>query len=377
MAEHVASHAPKAARNSQRGLVIWHGMRMGDFAKLIRVGAELHWTQLHRILPTLFMTVHNSVWAPIEKMRFRKQIEQTEVQPPVFVLGHWRSGTTYLHNLMTLDDRFTYPNLYECIFAHHFLTTEKTMAGLTNFIVPKKRPMDNMQTGWKLPQEDEMALLLTTTYSPYRNLAFQGHRERYEDYFDFKNADPKEREEWKQALMTFAKKLTIRNNKPIVFKSPGHTYRIEILRELFPDAKFVYIHRHPYDVIRSTIYLRGVMFQTNALGRLNLERNEELIYEAYEQCIRTYEQDKQQIPEGHLTEIKYEDLEQNPIEHMRKVYEDLSLPAFDHVQPEIEKYVAGQKEYKKNEFATDPVLAEVINTRMKFALEKYGYDPVT
>lgn len=367
---------PKPVRNSQRGLVIWHGMRIREFVKLIRVGAELHWTQLHRIIPTLFMTVHNSIWAPVEKLRFGRKIAETKVQPPVFVLGHWRSGTTLLHNLMTLDDRFTYPNLYECIFAHHFLTTEAVMSRLTSFLVPKRRPMDNMQTGWNLPQEDEMALLLTTTYSPYRNLAFQGHRERYEDYFDFKHADPKERAEWKEALLNFAKKLTIRQNKPIIFKSPGHTYRIQILRELFPDAKFIYIHRHPYEVLRSTIHLRGIMFQTNALGRLNLQSHEELIYQAYEQCIHTYETDKAEIPAGNLAEVRFDDLEQDPVSHLERIYGELNLPDFEHVRPLIQKYMDGQKEYRKNQFATDAELAEVVNTRMKFVLDQYGYDEV-
>lgn len=367
----------KPVRHSQRGLVIWHGMRMRDFRKLRKVGAELHWSQLHRILPTLGMLPYNTVMEKVEGWRYEKKLAETEVKPPLFVLGHWRSGTTLLHNLLTLDDRFTYPNLYQCIFPHHFLSTEKAMAGLTSWLVPKRRPMDNMEAGWKLPQEDELALLLTTTYSPYRNLAFQGHRERYEDYFDFKSADPKEREQWKAAMMRFMKKITLRTGKPIITKSPGHTYRVEILREMFPDAKFVYIHRHPYDVIRSTIHLRAVMFQTNALGKINLENHDELVYQAYEQCIRTYEEDKKNIPEGHLYELKYEEFEKDLPGHMQKVYENLQLPPFDHVRPKIEQYVAGQKEYKKNVFPTDEALAEVVNTRMKFVLDKYGYDPVS
>ncbi len=370
------STQPKPARHSQRGLVIWHGMRIREFRKLLNIGAELHWSQTHKIIPTLFMTAHNSFWNKVEMARFAKKIEQTEIQPPIFVLGHWRSGTTLLHNLMTLDERYTYPNMYQCIFPHHFLTTEKVMSKLTGWLIPKIRPMDNMKTGWDLPQEDEFALLNMTTYSPYRNLAFQGHRERYAGYFDLKNIPEQERQAWKEALILFMKKLTIRNPKPIILKSPSHTYRVEILHEMFPDAKFVYIHRHPYDVLRSTLHMRSTMFETNALCKVNLDRHEELIFQAFEECVQTYEADKKLIPEGNLYEVKFEDLEKDILGNMQSIYSNLSLPDFSEVQPKIEAYVAGIKEYKKNVFPTDPALADVVNNRMKFALEKYGYDPV-
>ena len=373
MAATIPPTQPKPARHSQRGLVIWHGMRIREFRKLLNIGAEL---QTHKIIPTLFMTAHNSIWNVVEMARFAKKIEQTEIQPPIFVLGHWRSGTTLLHNLMTLDERYTYPNMYQCIFPHHFLTTEKVMPKLTGWLIPKIRPMDNMKPGWDLPQEDEFALLNMTTYSPYRNLAFQGHRERYAGYFDLKNIPEQERQAWKEALILFMKKLTIRNPKPIILKSPSHTYRIEILHEMFPDAKFVYIHRHPYDILRSTLHMRSTMFETNALCKVNLDRHEELIYQAFEECVQTYEADKKLIPEGNLHEVKFEELEKDILGNMQSIYNNLSLPDFSEVQPKIEAYVAGIKEYKKNVFPTDPALADVVNNRMKFALEKYGYDPV-
>ena len=367
---------PKPVRHSQGGLVIWHGMRVSDFRKLIKVGADIHWSQAHRIIPTLFMTLFNSVANVAEKALFSKRIEKTEIQPPIFVLGHWRSGTTMLHNLMTLDDRFTYPNLYKCIFPHHCLTTETVMSKLTGWMIAKNRPMDNMKSGWNLPQEDEFALLLMTTYSPYRMLAFQGHPERYIDYFDLQNIPEKEFQAWKEALIRFMKKVTISNPKPIILKSPTHTFRVKILQEMFPGAKFVYIYRDPYKVLRSTLHLRSTMFQTNALGRVNMESHEELVYQAYENCIHKYEQDKLDIPEGNLCEIKYEDLEKDVSGSMQQIYEKLGLPDYSHVQSKIDTYAATIKDYKKNEFPTDPELAEIVNKRMKFALELYGYEPV-
>ena len=37
------------------------------------------------------------------------QVANTEVPDPVFILGHWRSGTTLFHNLLALDEQFAYP----------------------------------------------------------------------------------------------------------------------------------------------------------------------------------------------------------------------------------------------------------------------------
>lgn len=368
---------PKPVRHSQGGLVIWHGMPISSFRKLLSVGLELHWSQAHRIIPTLFMTMYNSLLGGVEKTLYSQRIKKAKIQPPIFVLGHWRSGTTLLHNLMTLDDRFTYPNLYQCIFPLHFLTTQSVLTKLTAWMVAKSRPMDNMPSAWGLPQEDEFALLLMTTYSPYRNLAFQGHPERYFDYFDLKKIPEHERQAWKKSLTLFMKKVTISNPKPIVLKSPSHTFRVKILREMFPDAKFVYIYRNPYNVLRSTLHLRSTMFQTNALGRVNMESHNEVVYQAYENCLNTYEEDKHLIPEGNLYEVKYEDLEKDIPGSMQQIYENLNLSGFEDVRPKLENYVAGIKDYKKNEYPTDPELAEVVNTRMKSFLEKYGYDPIS
>jgi len=268
------------------------------------------------------------------------------------------------------------PIYTNALLPHHFLTTESLMTRLTAWMVVKNRPMDNMKSGWSLPQEDEFALLLMTTYSPYRNLAFQGHPERYFDYFDLKNIPEKELRAWKNALTTFMKKVTIRHPKPLIMKSPAHTFRIKTLQEMFPEAKFVYIYRHPYNVLRSTLHLRSTMFETNALGRVNLESHEEVVYQAYENCIHTYEEDKKFVPQGNLYEIKYEELEKDIPGSMEQIYENLGLPDYLHVQSKIEQYAESIKDYKKNEFPTDQALAQVVNTRMKFALEKYGYDPI-
>src|SRR5262245_14846118 len=86
----------------------WHGMRPLVWWKLC---AE-HGFRIHPIRwPMAFLigliTPFNSVMGVAQRLRYGRKIEATQIeQPPVFIIGHWRSGTTYLHELMHLDERF-------------------------------------------------------------------------------------------------------------------------------------------------------------------------------------------------------------------------------------------------------------------------------
>lgn len=66
------------------------------------------------------------------------------------------------------------------------------------------------------------------------------------------------------------KKITLKNKLTkgekaakdlrLLIKSPVHTARVKLLLELFPDAQFIYIHRHPFDVFKSAVNMAGKIF---------------------------------------------------------------------------------------------------------------------
>ncbi len=57
---------------------------------------------------------------------YGSRIDRTPIrEAPVFIVGHWRTGTTLLHELLILDDRHNFPNTFECLCPHHFLWTER------------------------------------------------------------------------------------------------------------------------------------------------------------------------------------------------------------------------------------------------------------
>ena len=197
----------------------------------------------------------NSVGARIERGRFGRRIDATQVQPPLFILGHYRSGTTHLHNLLALDPQFAAPTFFQALNPHTFLTTERWAAPVADRLVVRRRYQDEVALGAGVPTEDEIALGTMTGLSPYLGWYFPRGRADYDRYLTFRGVPDEEVARWGHALTTFLKKLTLRYGRPLVLKSPPHTARIRLLLGLFPDARFVHIHRDPYDVFRSTRHM--------------------------------------------------------------------------------------------------------------------------
>jgi hypothetical protein len=371
------SQAVKDIHRSSQGLFcVWHGLNVAGWRELRNMrppwspGKRWRWASITAV--TWLNAWHE--WC--EARVFGRKLAQTQIShPPLFVLGHWRSGTTLLHELFTLDPQFTYPNMFQVLFPGHFLFTEPWITALTGWAVPKTRPMDNMAAHWQMPQEDELALLVRTFVSSYMMLAFQGERERYGRFFDLTDITPEERSLWIREFLLFLKKLTVRANKPIVLKSPSHTYRVPLLLELFPQARFVYIYRHPYAVYSSSMHLRRTIFAENALGEPNYEGLEEDMLLTYEQCIDRYESTRSLIPPSQLSEVRFEDLEADPVAEMRRIYQELNLPGWPAAEPALQARMPSHTSYRKNQFRLDAETMQRVAARWRRSFELYGYDP--
>ncbi len=290
---------------------------------------------------------------------------QEEIQRPLFILGHWRSGTTHLHNLLTRNDRFAFPNLYQVLNPHTFLTTEAVNVRLTSKLLPKTRfGIDNVRFGWDVPYEDEFALAATTFCSPYLALAFPRRCEFYDRYLTLRDVSAENLAKWKNSLTVFLKKLTWKYGKPLVLKSPGHTCRIRMLLEMFPDARFVHIRRDPYLVFQSMKKMISA-----GLRYWNLQSVRSVDWDArfvrqYREMHDVFFEERPLIPHRQLHEVSFEELVADPIAQVRNVYETLDLPDFDYVERPLQEYVASLSGYKQNVF---PEIAK--ETRDRIARE--------
>lgn len=356
---------------------IWNGMRITSFLKLLARNAFLinpiRWPMA---AINLFASSVCSTLTLCQNLTLGKKICQTELKKdPVFIVGHWRSGTTMLHEILMRDPQFTCPDTFAC-FAPEFFLVSRTL--ITSFLrLPDKRPMDNVAFGWNTPQEDEFALCAMGLPSPYVHLAFpnnmkwKGRQDRILDCLDL-NLSPAELETWKNGLTWFVKALAVRDDRQLVLKSPTHTARIAAIRQIYPNAKFIHISRNPYTLYASTVNLWKRFLTSDAFQFSNGAYLEELVFESLNRMYAAYFRDTEDVPAENLIEIRYEDLCADKVGVMERVYEQLQLGDFEKMRPGLVKYAEEHKNYKKNKFEIDDVLRDRITERWKIYLDRFG-----
>jgi hypothetical protein len=194
----------KPKRSRQGPLVIWHGMTIRQMMRLFAYGPLLHWRRTPQIASLPLFALYNSTMGLLEKAVYGRRIEQVKLdKAPVFVIGHWRSGTTLLHNLLAQDPQFNFPKMYEVVFPSHFLLTENVVGKLTAPLVPQSRPMDNVPAGWDVPQEEDIAMAILTCLSPYMMLAQPDRNDLVRPFWDLSLLSEDELNFWKREYITF------------------------------------------------------------------------------------------------------------------------------------------------------------------------------
>jgi omega-hydroxy-beta-dihydromenaquinone-9 sulfotransferase len=360
-------------RNFGPGLL--GGITAGDWLRLLR---DQHFAVapscLPRAMAITFQSLQNSVCRRYENWRFGPKLNEITVQNPLFLLGHWRHGTTHLHNLMTVDERFAFANNYQVLYPHSFLSTEAIASRLMAPFLPKRRPMDNVEWNMQSPQEDEFALCVASGESPCLGWVFPQRQEHYDRFLTFQDVSEDEVLRWQAALLLFLQKLTWKYGRALVLKSPPHTCRIGLLLKMFPQAKFVHIHRNPYAVFPSTRRTIQVSIEMHRLQRARPDTLDERVLGQYRKMYKVYFEERKLIPEGNLVEIAFEDLEKDALGQMRRIYEVLSLPNFDVVEPALRRYVHSIEGYQKNSF---PELTSAMRNRIarewRRSFEEWGY----
>ncbi len=329
---------------------------------------------LGRLVHLIVLGTFNSVFGWCEDTFNTEEIQSTVIEKaPLFIIGHWRSGTTHLHNLLSLDPNLAAPNAYQACFPGHFIFSQVGSA-IFDLLAPKKRPMDNVAFSSFAPHEDEFAVAASCGISPYMRVLFPVTGDRSCSELDPMRLDGPALDLWKQSLVEFFKKLTFsEDGKRIVSKSPPHMARIRPLLELFPEARFVHIVRNPYDVFLSTRKLWKDSFGLSHLQVPTRELVDEMILSSYNQLFDLFERDRDIIPAGALHEVRFEELEADPVSTLEKTYQGLNMNGLEEFQPVVSSYIRSLAGFKKNVLIPDEQAFAMVRARWKHTFERYGY----
>ena len=165
---------------------IWMGSKFRVWISVLKEhGFRFSPKCLHSVMGVFLVTPLMSFLSFVESLISAKKVANyQERHDPVFVIGHWRSGTTLLHELLAKDKQFTFPDTYQCFFPSVFLYPGPILRKLVGYMLPDTRPMDSMPMGIGRPQEDEFALCILGAPSPYRGILFSSSLQKYSKYFN-------------------------------------------------------------------------------------------------------------------------------------------------------------------------------------------------
>ena len=367
--------APPIAKKPEWAPRMWEGCDFFAWLKLLfRNRCAVHPRYWYIAAIITVVSFNNTLLRLLQDAIYGRAIRKTRItQAPIFILGHWRTGTTLLHELMICDERFGFPTTFECMMPNHFLLTEGFFLRWLRFLMPSTRPMDNMKAGFDRPQEDEFAMCMFGVGSPYLTIAFPNHPPPCPEYLDLEDVPPTAMRRWKRAFKQFLKRVTYKTGKRLVLKSPPHTARVKTLAQMFPEAIFIHIVRDPYIVFPSTVNLWRTLYKTHGLQVPNYDGLEENVLATFTRLYERLEEAKRFLDPKRFYEVRYEDLIKDPAAELKKIYDHFELGGFEQVVPRVQAYLTSVKGYETNRYELTDEQRALIAKRWGAVMERYGY----
>jgi len=228
-----------------------------------------------RLLIVLFIFIFYPFWqlslraAYMMDNLFYPDHQEQEVKEPVFIVGNFRSGTTFLHRLLNKDDRSTSFTSWELYLAPSVIgrffyrwlmkinygigNPAQRIIGIFNRIVAKEAYMHKI--GLNEAEEDgQVSFHIWSGYDLLAFFPFPKLVKKYIYYDDLVPAEEKERD-MNYYSEIVKKHIYAHGGKRYISKNPSNSPKVQTLHHHFPDAKFINLVRNPLQVIPSSISL--------------------------------------------------------------------------------------------------------------------------
>ena len=311
-----------------------------------------------------------------ERLLIEKSLPREEdLEPPVFILGHWRSGTTHLYNAMCKSGAWSYVPPLATGLPWDMFGIGRAFRPMLERALPEHRYIDNIPVTPESPQEDEIALANMTPLSFYHGIYFPA---KFDEFLNrgvfFDGCTSAEIAGWRSRFIYLLRKLSkLQDGRRLLIKNPVYTARLSMLREIFPRAKFVHIARNPYDVFQSMRNFYRKLFAEFALQSYDHIDIDETVFSVYERMMTALAADSRGLATPDFVELRYEELDRDGLSALEKIYRSLDLAGFDAARGVFERYLASVKQFEKNRFDYSAEDAKKVEARLGRFIEQGRY----
>lgn len=324
---------------------------------------------------------------------FHRGYKQVEIRQPVFIISNPRSGTTFLHRLLALDsERFVYTR-----YAHTFFMTSsfvqfydlfrwvdrKILFGVIKKSINKLDEKfwggwdDVHAMGFNKAEEDEL-VFAQTMMSVGVMIPFP----YFSQIHDYKFLD-RAPEDVRSSVMDFyescVKRFVFRagREKTYLAKNVMSTGRFKSLLTRFPDAKIIYIVRHPYDSVPSFASMFTALYKVHSPHMPDTHPEKKAWGELGVEFLKYSQEMRKTIPEKQFYELKYDDLLGNPQEEVKKIYSHFNWTPTEKFSELLRREHARSKNYKSaHEYSLEQYgfTKQEIYSELSDVMNEFGFD---
>jgi hypothetical protein len=279
-----------------------------------------------------------------------RDLLSTPVRRPIFITGMPRSGSTFLHELLSEDPGNRAPRVWEVMFP---VADAQSDARKQDSRI--KKAEDCLWWFRKLaPEADSVYPMRALT--PHECVAIQSHAFLSEEFVStcrvptyesfLRSADLLPAYVWQKKFLQHLH--WGQPHRRWVLKSPDHVHGLESLFSVFPDAVVVQTHRNPLEVLKSscrlTSVLQGLYSRPGNLEHLAI-RETNVLAQALNRVISF----RDAHPEfaDRFVDVAYGDVASNPIAVVRRIYEKFDLTLTDEAARRMQSLAGRRSRYEK------------------------------
>lgn len=349
------------------------GMHFPTWIRLLRQH-NVEWRYVWRIMDITMTSLACWPMDIIEKAVTRRTSHSISVEQPVFIIGHWRSGTTYLQQLLWSSGDFGCVSMFHCAAAGRFIAFGPLWRRVLSVLFPSGRAQDNVHLEIDGPAEEESAMARISDQAFDHCYHFPGDAKQIITRSVLFEDGKSSKSEWMHIYAGFIESVTLElSGRRLLLKSPANTARISTLARMYPDARFIHIYRNPYEVFYSTRKMWQTLIAQQSFQDVDAESIDEVIFWTYRQLMQRYQADAGHLAPDRLMEISYEQLLDSPLETLRELGHWLGSSWSAETEAGIRNFLEETAGYSRNSFQFDDDVLQRIEKEWGTFIEHYGY----